>query len=43
MIEVWRERVPTMESEVYAGAGHVLLYDKPAEVGERMRAFFIRD
>jgi abhydrolase domain-containing protein 6 len=43
MIEVWRERVPTMESEVYAGAGHVLLYDKPAEVGERMRAFFSRD
>jgi hypothetical protein len=28
-----------MEGEVYEGAGHVLLYDKPEEVGSRMRVF----
>jgi pimeloyl-ACP methyl ester carboxylesterase len=43
MIEVWRKGLPSMEGEVLEGAGHVLLYDKPAEVGERMRAFFGRD
>ena len=25
--------------EVFVGAGHVLLYDRPREVAERMRAF----
>jgi len=39
MIEVWRTGLPSMEGEVLGDAGHVLLYDKPAEVGERMRAF----
>jgi pimeloyl-ACP methyl ester carboxylesterase len=43
MIEVWRKGLPSMEGEVLDGAGHVLLYDKPAEVGERMRAFFGRN
>lgn len=43
MIEVWRKGLPSMEGEVLGGAGHVLLYDKPTEVGERMRAFFGRD
>jgi pimeloyl-ACP methyl ester carboxylesterase len=39
MIEVWRDGLSAMEGEVYEGAGHVLLYDKPEEVGERMRRF----
>jgi pimeloyl-ACP methyl ester carboxylesterase len=39
MIEVWRKGLPSMEGEVYEGAGHVLLYDKPEEVGARMRMF----
>lgn len=39
MIEVWRKGLPAMEGEVFEGAGHVLLYDKRAEVGERMRKF----
>jgi abhydrolase domain-containing protein 6 len=39
MIEVWQAGLPSMEGEVLDDAGHVLLYDKPAEVGERMRAF----
>jgi pimeloyl-ACP methyl ester carboxylesterase len=39
MIEVWRKGLPSMEGEVLDGAGHVLLYDKPEEVGERMRRF----
>ncbi|MEY3143797.1 MAG: hypothetical protein RLY21_2290 [Planctomycetota bacterium] len=43
MIEVWREGLPAMEGEVYQGAGHVLLYDKPAEVGARMREFLGQD
>ena len=40
MIEVWRRGLPSMEGEVFDGAGHVLLYDRPEEVGERMREFF---
>lgn len=43
MIEVWRKGLPSMEGEVLDGAGHVLLYDRPAEVGDRMRAFLGRD
>ncbi len=39
MIEVWRAGLPSMEGEVLDDAGHVLLYDKPAEVGEQVRAF----
>jgi len=39
MIEVWRSGLSAMEGEVYEGAGHVLLYDKPEEVGSRMRVF----
>ena len=39
MIEVWRNGLSAMEGEVYEGAGHVLLYDKPEEVGSRMRGF----
>jgi abhydrolase domain-containing protein 6 len=39
MIEVWRSGLSAMEGEVYEGAGHVLLYDKPEEVGSRMRGF----
>jgi len=39
MIEVWRKGLPSMEGEVLEGAGHVLLYDKPEEVSERMRRF----
>lgn len=43
MIEVWRAGLSSMDGEVYEDAGHVLLYDKPTEVGERMRAFLRSD
>jgi abhydrolase domain-containing protein 6 len=43
MLEVWRKGLPSMEGEVYDGAGHVLLYDKPEEVGARMRDFLGRE
>lgn len=43
MLEVWRKGLPSIEGEVYEGAGHVLLYDKPEEVGARMRDFFGRE
>lgn len=40
MIEVWRNGIADFEGEVLEGAGHVLLYDRPDIVAERMRAFF---
>jgi len=39
MISVWRAGLPDFRGEVIEGAGHVLLYDKGREVGERMREF----
>ncbi|MFZ9881189.1 MAG: alpha/beta fold hydrolase [Phycisphaerales bacterium] len=39
MMASWRLGLGNMEGEVYDGAGHVLLYDKPAQVAERMRRF----
>jgi pimeloyl-ACP methyl ester carboxylesterase len=43
MIEVWRKGLPSMDGEVYEDAGHVLLYDRPEEVGRRMRDFLGRE
>jgi pimeloyl-ACP methyl ester carboxylesterase len=43
MLSVWRLGLPNMEGEVLEGAGHVLLYDKPAEVAKKMRAHLARD
>ena len=39
MLSVWRTGLPDFRGEVRDGAGHVLLYDRPREVAERMRAF----
>jgi pimeloyl-ACP methyl ester carboxylesterase len=39
MLSVWRTGLPDFRGEVLDGAGHVLLYDRPREVAERMRAF----
>ncbi len=39
MLSVWRTGLPDFRGEVFVGAGHVLLYDRPREVAERMRAF----
>lgn len=39
MMSVWRAGLPDFTGEVLDGAGHVLLYDRPREVAERMRAF----
>jgi len=39
MLSVWRMGLPDFRGEVFEGAGHVLLYDRPREVAERMRAF----
>ncbi|MEY5061132.1 MAG: hypothetical protein RIS45_1053 [Planctomycetota bacterium] len=42
MISVWRAGLADFRGEVFDGAGHVLLYDKPREVAARMREF-LRD
>ncbi|MFM7052919.1 MAG: alpha/beta fold hydrolase [Planctomycetota bacterium] len=39
MMAVWRLGLRDMQGEVFDGAGHVLLYDKPEQVAERMRRF----
>ncbi|MGA1222990.1 MAG: alpha/beta fold hydrolase [Phycisphaerales bacterium] len=39
MLGVWRAGLADFRGEVLDGAGHVLLYDKPREVAERMREF----
>ena len=39
MLQVWRAGLPDFRGEVLDGAGHVLLYDKPREVAQRMRDF----
>jgi hypothetical protein len=43
MLSMWRLGLANMEGEVLEGAGHVLLYDKPAEVAKKMRAHLARD
>jgi len=39
MISVWRAGLADFRGEVFEGAGHVLLYDRPHEVAARMREF----
>ena len=39
MLSAWRLGLRDMRGEVFHGAGHVLLYDKPNEVAQRMREF----
>lgn len=39
MISVWRAGLADFRGEVFEGAGHVLLYDRPREVAARMREF----
>ena len=39
MISVWRAGLPDFRGEVFDGAGHVLLYDRPRDVAARMREF----
>lgn len=43
MLSMWRLGLPDMQGEVFEGAGHVLLYDRPNEVARRMRAHLARD
>ena len=39
MISVWRAGLADFRGEVFEGAGHVLLYDRPRDVAARMREF----
>ncbi|MEY4117155.1 MAG: hypothetical protein RLZZ116_483 [Planctomycetota bacterium] len=39
MISVWRAGLSDFRGEVFEGAGHVLLYDRPRDVAARMREF----